>query len=296
MCHIAGTLGALTLDIPGSDVAPGYEVAQDGTYCRRRLALTEAAQAELGVASTVVRLHFPSIPNPVHRTGALSALYLAKPFISYEYAKRLTGEGTGSFSIWLRHVFNVVSDPFGTAGFLLHWLRKRTLSVRKFPSVIVRPRTNVFSLDYHAEQQPNFDSHVSLSAETDALGMPKLKIDWRYTALDVRTASETLRVLKEDLAAWGHGQLTYNPDEIERQMTRDGAYGGHHIGTARMSADPSSGVVDGDCLVYGLRNLYVASSAVFATSSQANPTLTIVALALRLADHLKLRFGTVGAV
>jgi choline dehydrogenase-like flavoprotein len=70
-------------------------------------------------------------------------------------------------------------------------------------------------------------------------------------------------------------------------IRRDGAYGGHHIGTARMGASPAAGVVDGQCKVFGLHNLYLAGSAVFPTSSQANPTLTIVALALRLADHLK---------
>jgi choline dehydrogenase-like flavoprotein len=296
MCHIAGTLGALTLDVPRDAVANGYEVADDGTYCRRRLALTPAAQREAGVASSVVRLHFPSIPNPAHRTGALSALYLAKPFISYEYAKRLTGEGAGGMAVWLRHVLNVATDPFGTAGFLLHWARRRTLSARKFPSVIVRPRVNRFTLDYHAEQQPNFASNVALGSGTDALGMPKLRIDWRYTPLDVQTAKATLRLLQQDLAAWGHGQLSYDPDGIEAAITRDGAYGGHHIGTARMGASPTSSVVDGDGRVHGMRNLSLAGSAVFATSSQANPTLTIVALALRLADHLKRQWADMPAV
>jgi choline dehydrogenase-like flavoprotein len=286
MCHIAGTLGALTLDGPRTDVAHGYEVAEDGTYCRRRLALTPDAQRDLGVASTVLRLHFPSIPNPAHRTGALSALYLAKPFISYEYSKRLTGEGVGGVGNWLRHVGNVATDPFGTAGFLLHWARKRTLAARKFPSVIIKPRANRFSLDYHAEQQPSFSSRVSLGHQTDRLGMPKLLIDWRYTPLDVRTSAETLRVLQADLAAWGRGRLDFDPDQVETLVTRDGAYGGHHIGTTRMGASAATSVVDGDCLVHGMRNLYVAGSAVFATSSQANPTLTIVALALRLAEHL----------
>ena len=62
-------------------------------------------------------------------------------------------------------------------------------------------------------------------------------------------------------------------------IRRDGAYGGHHIGTARMGRDPAKGVVDADCRVFGVDNLYVAGSAVFPTSGQANPTLTIVALA-----------------
>jgi choline dehydrogenase-like flavoprotein len=287
MCHIAGTIGDLRLDLPRDAIWHGYEVAEDGTYCRRRLAVDPAVQARLRIASSVVRMHFPSIPDPAHRTGALSALYLAKPFISYEYAKRLTGEGAGGVGTWLRHAVNVATDPFGTAGFMLHMVRNRALAARKFPSVIVRPRANRFSIDYHAEQQPNNASRVTLGRETDRFGMPKLHIDWRYSPLDVTTAIETLRLLREDLATWGHGSLGYDPAEVEHRITCDGAYGGHHIGTARMGASAATSVVDGDCRVHGMRNLYVAGSAVFPTSSQANPTLTIVALALRLADHIK---------
>jgi choline dehydrogenase-like flavoprotein len=68
---------------------------------------------------------------------------------------------------------------------------------------------------------------------------------------------------------------------------QDGAYGGHHIGTARMADTAAQGVVDAECQVHGMRNLFVSGSAVFPTSSQANPTLTIVALAVRLAERLK---------
>ena len=70
-------------------------------------------------------------------------------------------------------------------------------------------------------------------------------------------------------------------------MTRYGAYGGHHIGTARMGSDPNSSVVDADCRVHGIANLYVDGAATIPTSSQANPTLTLVALSLRMAEHLK---------
>jgi choline dehydrogenase-like flavoprotein len=289
MCHIAGTLGTLALDVARGDVWHGYEVAEDGTYCRRRLAMTPQAQADAEIASSVMRFHFPSIPNPAHRSGALSALYLAKPIIPYEYAKRLTGEDSGGVANWFRHASNVAMDPFATATFMLHWFRRRSLAARKFPSIIVKSRANRFSLDYHAEQQPSFASHVTIGRETDRLGMPKLQIDWRYTPLDVHTALETLRLLKADLGAWGHGTLDYDPAQVEHLITRDGAYGGHHIGTTRMGTSPISSVVDGDGRVHGMRNLYVAGSASFATSSQANPTLTIVAMALRLADHLKQR-------
>ena len=77
-------------------------------------------------------------------------------------------------------------------------------------------------------------------------------------------------------------------------MTRYGAYGGHHIGTTRMGSDPRSSVVDAAGRVHGVRNLYIAGSSTFPTSSQANPTLTIVAMALRLAEHLKTAHAAAG--
>jgi choline dehydrogenase-like flavoprotein len=171
--------------------------------------------------------------------------------------------------------------------FVLHMVRKRFLATRKFPSIIVPPPSGQFSIDFHAEQQPNPESRVQLGAQRDRLGMPRLRVDWRYTSLDIHTVTEAFRVMAEELARTGCGRLDYQPDTLEQLVIRDGAYGGHHIGTARMGASPSTSVVDSDCRVHDLHNLFIASSAVFPTSGQANPTLTIVALALRLADHLK---------
>jgi choline dehydrogenase-like flavoprotein len=100
-----------------------------------------------------------------------------------------------------------------------------------------------------------------------------------------------MELLARDFAQSGTGTLTYDPETLEEEMTRYGAYGGHHIGTARMGTSSSNSVVDVDCRLHDVPNLRIASSAVFPTSSQANPTLTIVALALRMADSLKSHFA-----
>jgi choline dehydrogenase-like flavoprotein len=121
--------------------------------------------------------------------------------------------------------------------------------------------------------------------------MPRLLVDWRYTPGDLRTVTRALELLAQDLERDGVARLTYDPAGIEREMTRYGAYGGHHLGTARMGTDRRTSVVDADCRVHGVGNLHIASAAVFATSSQANPTLTVVALALRLAARLKALAG-----
>jgi choline dehydrogenase-like flavoprotein len=88
------------------------------------------------------------------------------------------------------------------------------------------------------------------------------------------------------MARSGIARFDYDADSVELEMTRYGAYGGHHIGTTRMGVDPRFSVVNADCRVHGIRNLYISGSATFPTSGQANPTLTIVAMSLRLAEHL----------
>ncbi len=289
MCHIAGTVGSLQVDGPREAVWHGYDVADDGTYCRRRISLRPDVQAQLGVGNVVFRLHHPRITDPCHRTGPLSAIYLAKQFISYEYARRLVHDAPSARFTWAQHLLNAATDPLSTTRFLSHWLKHRMLAERKFPSVIIRPRTNLFSLDFHAEQVPNPLSRIGLAGARDRFGNQVVRVDWHYTAQDVETVSRAFELLRDDLAEQRIGTLAFAAGEadIEAVVRRDGAYGGHHIGTTRMAASSASGIVDKNCKVFGVNNLFIAGSAVFPTSGQANPTLTIVAMALRLADHLR---------
>jgi choline dehydrogenase-like flavoprotein len=291
MCHIAGTIGTLKQSGPGDRVSHGYEVSDEGIYCRRRLALTSATQRRLRIGNFVGRLHHPRITDPRHRTAVLSALQLAKGLISYEYGKRLHGEERVTLGTWMSHVRNVLGGPHQLLAFGHHMVRDRVLASRKFPSIIVKSSAGHYSLDFHAEQEPIASSRVSLGTDRDVLGMPRVLVDWHYSAGDVATAREAIKLFAHDIASSGIGTFEYDPASIELEMTRYGAYGGHHLGTARMGSDPRKSVVDADCRIHGLRNLYVAGSAVFPTSSQANPTLTIVALALRLATHLRAQAG-----
>lgn len=289
LCHIAGTMGEVRFNPKRARVWHGYDRSWDGVYCRRRLSLRPEIQRREEVANLVMRLHHPRLPDAAHGRGILSAIYLAKPFISYEYAKRLHGDERQGIMGYARHVANILREPFATAGFLANWARVRTLADRKFPSLVVAPRNGVYSLDIHAEQVPNPESRITLADGRDALGVPRLRVDWRYRPLDLRTISVALNLLKQDLADGDFGELVYREDEIATAMLRDGAYGGHHIGTARMSATPETGVVNADGRLHDVEDLYVAGSAAFPTSSQANPTLTIIAFALRMADHLAAR-------
>jgi len=144
------------------------------------------------------------------------------------------------------------------------------------------------------EQVPNPDSRVKLSTTRDALGNLQADLDWQLSAADKRTARVFNRVFDGELKRLGLGRLAPSDwiDSPGAQWPVDATVGNHpiagyhHMGTTRMSAAPANGVVDANCRVHGYQNLFVAGSSVFSTSGWANPTLTIVALSLRLADHI----------
>jgi len=147
---------------------------------------------------------------------------------------------------------------------------------------------NVFWFGANVEQAPNPDSRVTLDDTRDALGLPRVRLDWHLSALDKRTTRVACRLVGEELARLGIARMRMDDwllADDARWMDLGIRY--HHIGTTRMSDDPKQGVVDRECRVHGIANLFVVGSSVFVTSGYANPTLTIVALAARLADHLK---------
>lgn len=142
-------------------------------------------------------------------------------------------------------------------------------------------------LSTRIEQTPNPDSRVSLTEERDAFGMRRIQLDWQLTELDKRSVVRTLELLGAELGRTGLGRLRVEIDADPTSWPADLAGGWHHMGTTRMHDDPTRGVVDGSCRVHGMDNLYVAGSSVFTTAGSGTPTMTIVALALRLVDHLR---------
>ncbi|MFD3748486.1 GMC oxidoreductase [Nocardia sp. NPDC058633] len=138
------------------------------------------------------------------------------------------------------------------------------------------------------EQVPDADSRVRLSARTDPVGMPLPQLDWRTSAQEDRTVRRATALLVGEFTRLGlpapqvvHAVL---PDSTDPLPLTDWA---HPSGTTRMSADPRHGVVDQHCRVHGVDNLYIAGSSVFPTNGHVNPTLTVIALAVRLADTLR---------
>jgi choline dehydrogenase-like flavoprotein len=140
-----------------------------------------------------------------------------------------------------------------------------------------------------SEQQPNPESRILLSEKLDALGVPRANVRWKLTDLTLHTIRTFAATLREQFKQAGIGEIELESwlleDSPEWTSHIDDQY--HHIGTTRMSDSPRAGVVDRNCQVHSLTNLFVASSSVFPTSGHSNPTLTIIALCMRLSDHLK---------
>ncbi|HUG04222.1 MAG TPA: GMC family oxidoreductase [Steroidobacteraceae bacterium] len=143
-----------------------------------------------------------------------------------------------------------------------------------------RPRPRTYVAVYFCEQPPDPASRLSLSGDSDRLGVPKLSLHWDLGRAMEDSVMRLQELLAAELQRTGTGTLERSPDP---PVYTDAS---HHMGTTRMSARPDEGIVDTDCRLHGVANLYLSGSSVFPSSGHANPTLTIVALALRLADHL----------
>jgi choline dehydrogenase-like flavoprotein len=130
-----------------------------------------------------------------------------------------------------------------------------------------------------------------LGSERDAFGLRKIALKWTLSELDFRTMRTATMRLASLMAMRDVGRMKLKDwllsDDPAPDVSLDDLQGGnHHMGTTRMSDDPKTGVVDRDCRVHSVANLYIGGSSVFATAGHANPTYTIVQLALRLGDHL----------
>jgi choline dehydrogenase-like flavoprotein len=141
------------------------------------------------------------------------------------------------------------------------------------------------------EPIPDPNSRVTLSDERDEIGMPRARLDWRLGDQDHRNVRRAMEILGEEVGAAGIGRLRILNEDGGNDWPPDLAGGFHLIGTTRMHDDPKLGVVDAAGRVHGMSNLYVAGSSVFPTAGSGNPTMLIVALALRMADHLKEALG-----
>jgi len=144
----------------------------------------------------------------------------------------------------------------------------------------------VFEVLHMTEQAPHWDNRVTLSCNLDKLGRRQVQMQTHWHEEDIHRFKRGQQIIADELARAGLGRYVFNRDENDMPRVDSGG-AAHHIGTTRMHVDPNEGVVDANCRVHGISNLYIASSSVFPTGGYANPTLTIVALSIRIADQVK---------
>ena len=147
-----------------------------------------------------------------------------------------------------------------------------------------------FQLFTRVEQAPNPNSRVTLDTEKDSLGMPRAMLHWELTPFEKRSIRQIYKLIGQEVGRTGIGRvrlMEYLRDEKDESWPEFTGGGWHHMGTTRMSEDPKQGVVDANCKVHGISNLFVAGASCYVTAAAPNPTLTLIALTIRLADHLK---------
>jgi choline dehydrogenase-like flavoprotein len=193
----------------------------------------------------------------------------------------------------LRNVVTILSDISGLLGYRQYLLQRPLFPspVRGGWSKLANKDKKFFAFEvfHQTEQAPHPDNRVTLSDKLDQLGCPQTQLHWYWTATDIASIRKSQGILAAEFARAGVGTLQIELNGDLPQISHSSSH--HHMGTTRMHNDPKQGVVDANCQVHGIPNLFIAGSSVFPTGGYANPTLTIVALALRLADHVKEQMG-----
>jgi choline dehydrogenase-like flavoprotein len=286
MGHMTGTIGDIELAHP-SDVSAFSTRSAGAIRARRRMRPRAETVAREKLVNIAFWLENASNDNAEHGSSVASAKYVAARML------RTLARRSGDNASLRPHFDNIARAPvtagFGVAraGYLLA-MTKLTGQLPR-PALTVPAGKGTWRLDYHAEQKPDPQNRISLSeTQIDSAGLPALKIDFRFSDADIEPVFRAHELLDADLQRAGAGRLRLRGDR-EASLHTIKAYardGYHQMGGAVMNEDPARGVVDVSCRAHGIDNLWVAAGAVFPSGSQANPTLTIVALSRRLAAHL----------
>lgn len=289
--HLTGYLAVIQFTDPGLERALRFHQNAEGFVSRRRLQPTPSVQRANALMNTVFWIDAISIADPVHQSGVQSTIFLLLSVLGLyrRFSRGLAAKtATSQIGRYGPHMRNAVTRPgrlrdYGCMLASLFRGRKRNFEVAS--------QNGRYLLRYHAEQTPMRGSRAVLGTPTQGESAPVLTVDYRIAREDVASVRRCHELLDGWLRQHRLGHLEYlHQEEARSAAVLAQAHDGYHqIGLTRMSVDPASGVVDANCRVHGIDNLYVAGSGVFPTGGQANPTLPAVALALRLADHLALR-------
>ena len=305
--HFGGTDGVLGRyymgHLTGWISAIRFKSLADATYFKpfavegaksvqRRFSLSREVQQAESLQNIVLWAGARALYDPTHADGTLSAAYLA--LATPGIGARLLPPALRRASLgpephrYIPHVLNIARTPLGTARGAARAVGSRLRAQRALSQWPSRDPSRTFLLTYHAEAAPNRESRVALGDSVDSFGLPRLRIDLRFTDSDIESTVRAHDVLARALSRSGKADLEYLSPLEERtaRVLEQATDGYHQLGLTRMGVDPERSVVDRDCRVHGIDNLFIASGSVFPTSGQGNPTLLTAALAIRLAEHL----------
>jgi hypothetical protein len=287
MGHLTGEIATISFSSSPQAVRFLLKRAASGSMIRDRFMPTGQVQRQHGLLNIAM---WPDGLRPdeiIAGNGAVSLFHLARHLVRRArdpiFDNTLSAKETKA-----AHLRNIAAHPAQTIYGSSRLLARKLLSQERHPQFSFASPTNSYLLRYHAEQAPSSASRVTLSNVDDANGCARLDVDFRYSPEDYRSIVKSHDLLEDWLLRTNIGKLNFlKPRDICEEWVAGQALDGYHqIGLTRMSSNRANGVVDGDCRVHDIANLYIAGSSVFPTSSQANPTLPAVAMALRLAKHL----------
>jgi choline dehydrogenase-like flavoprotein len=292
MSHLTSVAMKITMAEFRPVLRSGFEKDHAGVYVRRRFALTPGAQRSHQIGNAIALLNRPQISNAIHRDPLLSSAFLAKHYmdiIGRRSPGAIVSELRETSGIQREHWKVIAGARADTVYSVLQVLRKRYLSKRRLPSVLGTPNASQHYISYQTEHAPNRDSRIVLTRDRDELGMRRITARAAFSDIDITTVIELHRLLAERFDKTGYGHVDFEEAQLREHISdylRHFNSQAHHLGTTRMSLGPANGVVDVNCEVHGVRGLFVAGASVFPTGGYANPTLTIVALSVRLAAYL----------
>lgn len=294
MGHVNGQIADITFEDAALQDAFCYYTDTKGSYVRRRITPSDQTQQDHQLSNVAFWPVVPEISDARHRSGPLSAVFLglSMPWLGprlIAQAIRLKHIGPPPYRR-LPHLRNLLTDPLGTLGFVPSFIWQRYGARTRVPGFFLRNPGQRYGLEFHAEHLPNADSRITLDpARRDRTGLPHAQVDFRFVQADADPILRAHQALDDWLQRLKLGRLNYRygSDVPAKGIFEEAKHGNHQIGTLRMGRDASDGVVDHRGRCFDLHNLHVASTAILPTSSQANPTLAAVQLALRTVAHLQ---------
>jgi choline dehydrogenase-like flavoprotein len=249
----------------------------EGTYVSAKLTLDEETVERNGLLATSAL--FVPRDTSLGTQGAQAFARLRSPSGRRE-----------SWSTKLGHGLTVLGGAVDVCRAVVATRHQPTIDRADWADGVTDPRWTVFELLHQTEQSPDFANRVYLGHEVDTLGRSRLRLDWRWSLADRQKVARSRDLYGAALERAGIGRLVGTDYEAGLPRLLGGTH--HHLGVTRLSADPEAGVVDPQCRVYDTANLYVAGSSVFPSGGFVNPTLTVVAMALRLGAHLSTELGS----